>query len=61
MSPRGTDLLERVRVIFGELIDLEKVAPSDVNQITAAMVAHIRTWNPMAMTVAAQEGTDVPR
>jgi hypothetical protein len=49
LTPKGQALLEAMRVTFAQLGELERSAPGDANAITSAIVAHIRSWKPMAL------------
>jgi hypothetical protein len=49
MTPKGQALLEALRCSFAQLAELERSAPGDADTITSAIVAHIRSWKPMAM------------
>ena len=50
LTARGKILLGAVRRNFELLIELEKTAPGDVDQICAAIVSTIRNWKPMALS-----------
>jgi hypothetical protein len=54
MSSKGEELRGRARQLLLELGELEKTAPHDVNLITIALVAHIRTWKPAALSSLAE-------
>lgn len=47
----GQMLLEAQRRVFGELAELERSAPGDVDLIVGAIVEHVRAWKPMALSV----------
>lgn len=49
MTPRANMLLGAVRRNFELLADLDKTSPADVDAIVAAMLAHLRSWRPMAL------------
>jgi len=52
LTARGVTLLGAVRRNFELLAELEKTAPHDVDAIVAAMLAHLRSWKPMALLEA---------
>lgn len=50
MKPDSTELVDRVRGIFAELVELEKTAPGEADRVVGAMVSHLRSWRPVAIT-----------
>lgn len=53
MSPRGAQLLGAMRRNLELLVELEKSAPADVMLIVDALVAHLKSWKPMAASPVA--------
>lgn len=51
LTPRGSVLMEAVRLNFAHLAELEKAAPHDVDVIYRAMISHIRSARPQALLV----------
>lgn len=58
-SKHGQALLERARFLMAELVELDKIAPADVDAITGALIAHVRSWRPQLLLAAG--GPDAPR
>jgi hypothetical protein len=50
LTARGFLLLGAMRRNLELLVELEKVAPRDVQEIVLALIAHLRSWKPMAAT-----------
>ena len=50
MSSRGVQLLGAMRRNLELLVELEKSAPRDVEEIVLALIAHLRSWKPLAAT-----------
>jgi hypothetical protein len=49
MRPDSAELDDRVRGIFAELVELDKVAPGEVDRVVGAMVNHLRSWRPVSV------------
>lgn len=47
---RASAIREVVRVVFESLAALDKVAPAEVDEIVAGMVAHLRAWRPESVS-----------
>lgn len=47
--PDSAELVDRVRGIFAELIELDKVAPGEVDRVVGAMVSHLQSWRPVSV------------
>ena len=60
MSKQGQVLLGAVRRNFELLIELDKTAPGEVNEILAAMVQSVRSYRPQVL-IAAQMTQEVTR
>lgn len=52
MSKQGQLLLGAIRRNFELLVELDKTAPGEVNEILAAMVKHIRSYRPQVLLAA---------
>ncbi len=48
-SPAVTACAELTHTVFDRLRELEKHDPHGVEQVVAAMVAHLRSWHPEAV------------
>ena len=48
-KPDSTELVDRVRGIFAELVELDKVAPGEVDRVVGSMTSHLRSWRPVAV------------
>jgi hypothetical protein len=48
-SPAGVAIVEHLRQAFLALVELDKHAPSEVDQIAALIVGHIRSWRPFVL------------
>lgn len=55
MTPQGQKLLGAMRRNLELLGEHDKVAPAEVDQIVATMIAHVRSWRPQALM------SEVPR
>jgi hypothetical protein len=51
MTPGGKSLQGAMRRNLELLVELEKTAPGDVAIIVESLIAHLRSWKPMAATV----------
>jgi hypothetical protein len=49
VKPDSLEFVDRVRGIFAELAELDKVAPGEVDRVVGAMVSHLRSWRPMSV------------
>lgn len=49
MTSVGRAILELQRSLFEKLQALERTAPSDVDAIVTAIVAHLRSWRPVSI------------
>lgn len=49
MKPDSAELVDRVRGIFAELVEIEKTAPGEADRVVGAMVSHLRSWRPVAV------------
>ena len=54
LTQKGAAMLRAIRLDFEQLGELEKDAPDDVELIVRAMVAHLRSWKPMALQAPAE-------
>lgn len=52
LSPRGHNLLKTLRATFAALDDHAKEHPGEVDELAAAIAAHIRSWRPYVLTAA---------
>lgn len=50
VSPRAQQLLGAMRLNLQHLVELEKTDPAGVATIVEALVAHLRSWKPLAAT-----------
>lgn len=50
MTAAGNRIAGKVRGIFAELVELERTAPGDVDRVVGAMVAHLASWRPVAVS-----------
>lgn len=50
MSPRAEQLLRAMRINLELLVELEKTDPAGTATIVSALVAHLRSWKPLAAT-----------
>lgn len=52
LSARGVNLLRTLRAVFAAMDEHSKVHPSEVDDLTAAIASHIRSWRPYVLTAA---------
>lgn len=60
MSARGEQLLRAMRINLELLVELEKSDPGAVAIIVSALVAHLRSWKPLAATAVPVQLDAVP-
>lgn len=49
LSPRGAQLQRALAMNLQLLAEHERINPAEVDQIVAALVAHVRSWRPVAL------------
>lgn len=53
LSPRGQQLQRALAMNLRLLAEHDMIAPAEVDQIVAALVAHVRSWRPVALLTGA--------
>jgi hypothetical protein len=51
VTARGLAIAAVLRSAFGALAELDKTAPSDVDELVVATVAHLRAFRPEAVSL----------
>lgn len=49
LSPRGQQLQRALAMNLQLLAEHEEIAPAEVDEIIAALVAHVRSWRPVSL------------
>jgi hypothetical protein len=49
MSPRGAQLQRSLALTLQLLAEHEKLHPAEVDDLVAGLLAHIRSWRPIAL------------
>jgi hypothetical protein len=49
MTAQGAAIAAVLRSTFEALVELDKTEPHDVDAIVSAMLAHLRSWRPVAV------------